>query len=224
MAVRALTSAAVIGTLCAGTVIAVALVGWFSYQVFRQNGRILARLDMMEAELSKTRDGRSEGPGLAVGTTAPSFLLPDLSTKLLVSLDHLMGEYRPVLLIFSDPECRPCRDMLPDVVRWESAHRTRLTIVVVSRGSDEANRSKFDQHRPRNVLLQQDREVAAAYNVPGTPAAVLIAIDGSIASSVAMGAQAIAALISMVKTEPVSAANNLTNKPAQTMDGNPRLH
>ncbi len=48
--------------------------------------------------------------GLAVGTTAPDFALPDTAGRML-SLSALRG--RNVLLLFGSPHCDPCRRLLP---------------------------------------------------------------------------------------------------------------
>jgi protein-disulfide isomerase len=66
----------------------------------------------------------------------------------------------------------------------------------------EANRAKITEHGLTNVLLQQDREVAEAYQVLGTPTAVLVQPDGTIGSSLALGADAIAALVAQLVSAP----------------------
>jgi hypothetical protein len=48
------------------------------------------------------------------------------------------------------------------------------------------------------VLVQQDREVQSAYGVRDTPSAVVVTADGSIGSAVAVGAEAIAALVDRI--------------------------
>jgi len=53
-----------------------------------------------------------------------------------------------------------------------------LTIALISRGTPEANRAKMSEHGLTYVLLQQDREVATAYQVQGTPTAVIVRADG----------------------------------------------
>jgi hypothetical protein len=51
------------------------------------------------------------------------------------------------------------------------------------------------------VLIQQDREVQFAYAVRDTPSAVLVTADGSIGSPVAVGPEAIAALVDRIATQ-----------------------
>jgi peroxiredoxin len=65
------------------------------------------------------------------------------------------------------------------------------------------------------VLLQKDREVAQAYQVTGTPSAVLIQRDGTIGSLLAQGGDAIRALISKALNPPVQAQLAMAAAPAQ---------
>jgi thiol-disulfide isomerase/thioredoxin len=96
----------------------------------------------------------------------------------------------PLLLTFTDPGCGPCTALLPQLSEWEHELRGRATFVTISRGSADQNLKKY-AHRPGTVLLQQDREIATAYQAHGTPSAVLIDTGGRIASPVAAGAGAI---------------------------------
>jgi thioredoxin-related protein len=68
-------------------------------------------------------------------------------------------------------------------------------VVVITEGERDENRRLFAPHRIERVLLQSEREIADAYQAFGTPAAVVVEPDGSIGSSLAMGADAIRALI-----------------------------
>jgi hypothetical protein len=51
--------------------------------------------------------------------------------------------------------------------------------------------------------VQQDREVAQVYQVDGTPAAVLVQPDGTIGSPLALGEEAIRALVARTVIPPV---------------------
>jgi len=104
---------------------------------------------------------------------------------------------------------------LPDVARWDREHAETVTVALVSRGSHEANRIKIGEHRLRYVFVQKDREVAEAYRASGTPSAVLIGLDGMIASSVVMGARAIADLVATAgRTASLPANGKYKNTPA----------
>jgi peroxiredoxin len=135
------------------------------------------------------------GSGLKAGTPAPVFQLPDLQGRM-VSLQEYRG--RRVLLFFSDPQCGPCDELAPQLVRL---HRERahdgLGVIVVGRGSAEENRRKAEQHGMEFPVLLQDRKwkVSKEYDMLVTPAAFLIAEDGVIAKEPAVGRDAIMALV-----------------------------
>jgi peroxiredoxin/uncharacterized membrane protein YphA (DoxX/SURF4 family) len=181
-----------------GAVLLVALVVQtrFLGQLLAQNGRLILRLE----ELERSATGHVAAPppqptvGLPVGTRAPEFSLAGLHGETL-TLASLTAAGLPVLLVLGDPGCGPCNAMLPDVGRWQREHAGRLTVAVVTRGTRVANRSKAAEHGLGRVLLQKDRELADSYKAPATPSAVVVSPDGLIASPVAEGAPAIAALV-----------------------------
>src|SRR5436305_11510884 len=160
----------------------VAALARFTFELLKQNGRILQRLDQLEA-----------GAPAQARAAAP-FTLPDLDGNL-ASLDGLRALRRPTLLLFTDPDCGPCSALMPEIGEWQREYAAQLTIAVVSRGSADANRAKAEEHGIERVLLQQDREVALSYDAPATPSAVLVAADGTLAGEPAPGADAIRALV-----------------------------
>jgi len=133
---------------------------------------------------------------------APAFALPGLYGET-ITLDFLRASGKPVLLLFSDPGCGPCSALLPEVGRWQRDYAGKLTVALISRGSVEANRAKVSEHGVSRVLLQQEREVAEAYRGRGTPGAVLVRPDGMIGSPLALGADAIRALVAGAVGLPV---------------------
>src|SRR6266496_2480668 len=91
--------------------LAILVGGWLGWQLLRQNGRILLRLDELEKRLNELEFGGADEPeGLPVGSDAPSFELADLSGER-KSLGQFRGQ--PVLLIFFNPECGFCCEMMP---------------------------------------------------------------------------------------------------------------
>jgi peroxiredoxin/uncharacterized membrane protein YphA (DoxX/SURF4 family) len=187
-----------------GLSVAVVLLGWFSFELLRQQGRILYRLETLEGSPGRTHANTRPPPGLHVGTAAPDFELVNLEGGT-ASLTTLLRHGKPVLLVFSDPGCGPCEELLPEVGRWQREHGDRLTIALVSAGSVEANEGKRGANRLGLVLLQKDREVAISYESYGTPSAVLISEDGQIASPIARGADEIrAALASATGTAVIA--------------------
>src|SRR6266446_9678453 len=184
-------------------------MGWLLFHILRQQGRLLLRIEAIESRLGEAgfapmavQEAGEERLGLAVGTQAPGFRLPDLYGEL-ITLEALRSAGLAVVLFFTDPNCGPCAAILSEVSRWQRDYVNKLTIAVVSRGTPQANRSKADEHGITHVLLQQDREVAAAYQASATPSAVLIGRDGTIGSPLAQGADAIRGLVARAVGLPV---------------------
>jgi len=194
--------------------------GWVIFQMMSQQGRLLLRMEVLEGRLAEA--GLAPAPaagaagataGLAVGSPAPSFVLPTLSGET-TRLEALRALGKPVVLLFSDPGCGPCNALLPEVGRWQRENGAKLVVTLISRGTVEANRPKATEYGLTHVLLQKDREVAEAYQASGTPSAVLIRRDAAIGSPLAQGAEAIGALIATALspagpgTLPMAAATN----------------
>src|ERR1700733_5488835 len=77
--------------------VVIAAEGWLTFHLLRQNGRLLLRMDALESNAGASS-------GLPIGSPAPAFELPALSSSSILSLETLQAERRPVVLIFSDPE------------------------------------------------------------------------------------------------------------------------
>jgi peroxiredoxin/uncharacterized membrane protein YphA (DoxX/SURF4 family) len=201
----ALSTAQLLGFL-GGVVVLALLAGQWTFLVhlLRQNGRLLVRLEAVEATLAEgssvvapSTNGTPvhQAEGLPVGSEAPDFSLSGLHGETL-TLEALRSSGNPIMALFTDPNCGPCNAMLPDVGRWQEEHANKLTLALVSRGEVEENKTKAQEHGLRNVLLQKDWEVSESYEVRGTPSAVLISPDGKVASPVAGGAEGIRGLLS----------------------------
>ena len=178
----------------------------------------------MEATLA---DGSSVAPsqngtpvhqaeGLPVGSEAPDFSLSGLHGETL-TLDALRSSGKPVMALFTDPGCGPCNALLPEVGSWQEEHAKKLTLALISRGEVEENKTKASEHGLRNVLLQKDWEVSEAYQVGGTPSAVLIGPEGKVASPVAGGAEGIRGLLSYAVGERAQ----LPMQPQEQSQGQP---
>jgi methylamine dehydrogenase accessory protein MauD len=193
-----------LGVALAALALAV-IEAWFLLNLLPQQGRILGRLENLEAALDL-----GPGSGLPVGRPAPDFELSSLTGERW-SVAKLCSPGRRILLFFTNPNCRPCDDILPDVARWQRQHAERVTIAVISHGAIEINRAKAEKHDLRTVLVQKDREVNEAYDVGATPAAVLVGADGRIASRIANGADAIEELVQQAVSGVAYAPMKLTN-------------
>jgi peroxiredoxin/uncharacterized membrane protein YphA (DoxX/SURF4 family) len=199
----ALSTAQLLGLL-GGVLVLSLLAGqwWFLVHLLRQNGRLLVRLEAVEATLAEgpsvlgpSQNGTPvpQAEGLAVGTEAPEFSLYGLHGETL-TLEALRSSGKTVMMLFTDPGCGPCNALLPEIGRWQEEHANKLTLALISRGEVEENKTKAQEHGLRNVLLQKDWEVSESYEVRGTPSAVLISSDGKVATPVAGGAEGIRGL------------------------------
>ena len=174
----------------------VAAQWWFLLGLLKQNGRLSMRLEALEDRLPE------EPPaGLPLGDTAPDFELPNLQGQKL-TLDALRAPGKPVLLLFSDPNCGPCTAMFADVGRWQQEYAEKLTVALVSRGEPEEHAISTSEHGLTNVLLQEDWEISDAYGVDSTPSAVLVQPDGTIASPVLEGVDAVRDFLATRVEEP----------------------
>jgi peroxiredoxin len=185
--------------------------GWVLYGLLRQNGRMLLRIDALEAAL----DGAAERPsgrvfadrslaksrinrsGLAKGTAAPDFRLPMLDGG-----EATLAAYagRRLLLVFSDPSCAPCMALLPKL--QAASRQSDVAILVISRGGIDANRRKLaDCNVVLPVALQAHWEISRLYAKFVTPVAYLIDEQGRIAADPAEGGTAILTLLSIGEAE-----------------------
>ena len=172
----------------------------FLLKLLGQNGRILMRLEAMQqgrgAGATPSPDEVPTQPsvGLPVGDAAPDFELRGLRGEAL-TLASLRAAEKPVMLLFTDPDCGPCTAMLPELRRWQKEYDEELIFSLVSRGTVEENRAKSTEHGLRGLLLQDDWEVSEAYGVESTPSAVFVRPDGTIGSPVLEGADSISAFL-----------------------------
>lgn len=218
------------------TWIVVLALCWLGWQLLRQNGRLLLRLEAIEERLNEMEFGGPAAPeGLPVGLAAPEFDLPDLAGE-----RRSLAQFRdqPLLLIFFNPDCGYCREMAPKLATVaagfqpavkggilppgiqalspESLERSKDSVhseagsaglearlngkqgcptprlLIFTTGDAEKNRQFFRDHNITSpILLQNDGEVAKAYQANGTPTGYLINAEGKIASELAVGGEAL---------------------------------
>jgi len=191
----------------AGLVVGLAVLGvlaaqsWMLLNLIKQNGRLLMRVEALEwgpgggaATSPNGSVATQPSLGLPIGDTAPDFELPGLQGETL-TLESLRSAGKPVMLLFTDPNCGSCTAMLPEIRRWQKEHAEELTISLVSQGTVEENRAKSTEHGLRGVLMEQDRGVSEAYDVEASPSAVLVRPDGTIGSPVLEGPADISGLL-----------------------------
>jgi peroxiredoxin len=209
----------VIGTAC-----------WFGWQLLRQNGRMLLRVEALEKRLDELKIGGGEEPaGLPLDSPAPDFDLTDLAGQ-----GHTLAQYRgqPLLLVFFNPACGFCRELAPKLATLflpspsrakndeETLTEPKPRLLVISTGDLEQNRKFFNENQITGVvLLQKEMEVATAYQASGTPTGYLISPEGKIASDLAVGAEAVLAL--QTGQSKIKNHNSKIDQ-APAVDGDPR--
>lgn len=172
---------------------------WLIMHLFEQNGRLILRLDVVElhmrnAGLIELPAARATARGLKIGTPAPAFALNDLHGKTM-TLAAALAAGKPTLLVFSDVACGPCQTLMPTLERWHRDYGGDLNFLMVSRGGPEEHRQKLPGRFSIPVLIESDRRVADSYLATATPSAVLISVEGRVASDLMLGAEQISSLI-----------------------------
>lgn len=181
--------AAVIGVILAGII----LTGWGL--IFR----LQRRLASLESGLSTVGFTLSSGAslltaGLAVGTRAPGFCLSTLGGKT-TTLDSLRCAGKPIVLVFTDTQCGPCKRLLPKLRQWQGEYASHLQIVNIRSGTLVANHANGAAHDVQNVLQSTGDDLVQAYRVHVLPSAVMIRVDGTVGDALAVGEGAIGSLI-----------------------------
>ncbi len=135
----ALTGGVLILALAAATAAAV-------LTLLRQNGRLMLRVDELEARVGGVGDpawAEQEAPdGLPVGTPAPEFSLSGLYGES-ITLKALIAAEKPLVLLFTDPACGPCNALLPQIAAWQTEHADDLTLAVLTRGAPTTTARRF---------------------------------------------------------------------------------
>jgi uncharacterized membrane protein YphA (DoxX/SURF4 family)/peroxiredoxin len=121
-------------------------------------------------------------PGIPLGSPAPGFSLRGLRGET-VTLDSLRDRGRPILLVFANPGCDSCIELLPQVGRWQRTLAERLTIAVVSGGDPRDHEHWVREYGIEDVLLQERYELIEAYRIRGVPSAVIVTRDGTVGSN-----------------------------------------
>jgi thiol-disulfide isomerase/thioredoxin len=122
-----------------------------AWQLLRQNGRILLRLEEFEKHLNR---------------------LPRLDGHGELALSELRGKH--VLLVFSSPHCGPCNALAPELEKFHRRH-PEPELLMISKGEPKENRAKVKEHGLTfSIVLQQQWEISRRYAMFATPVACLI--------------------------------------------------
>ena len=186
--------------------IALAVHVWLLVHLRAQQDRMGDRLDALSTRIwARAAEKVDQAPeavdqsyeaalNALAGKAAPDFALPELGGAR-VTLNALLAPAKPLLLVFTDPRCGPCYELLPDLGGWQRVYGDRLTIALVSAGEPRTNIAMTAEYGIRPVLLQDEREVGEDYGLIQAPAAVVIQPDGQVSAGPRYGAKAIRQLV-----------------------------
>ena len=174
----------------------------FSYLLFKQNGRILIRLEAIERDLVAERFGQisqqraaqqethdDEHQADPSGTVAPEFTLPRIDGRGSLSLSAYLG--RPHILIFTSSGCAPC-DVLVRRLSQLSQKSVEKQILIVARGSVESYRRTLAEMELRApVVVQSGWQISRLYGTFDLPSAYSLDEEGQLTSGVVRGSEAI---------------------------------
>ena len=168
--------------------------------LMRSHGRLLVEVDTLRRSLEAagidvTPEQTLVELGRDPGTPAPDFAA-ETATGQRISLAELLEPGLPLLLTFTSPGCGPCAALLPVLSGWQDEHASAFSFATIS----------------------ADSAVYEAYQVTGTPSAVLISADGQIASYLAAGAEAIEQLLDSALRGERETDGPLIGAPAPSFD------
>ena len=170
---------------------------WIMFYFFlKQQGRLLLRLDDLEANLGLR--GRAQDvapPGLKVGT--PITLPPSLRfvDGKLARQDDFKG--KRLLLIYWSPTCGYCSQIAPDLALLQrSLGENHVGLLFLSRGDVTANRELADKYGLTSpiLLIEESMGISECFKGLGTPSAYLLDEQGKVARTLAVGAKQVPAL------------------------------
>src|SRR5262249_25447582 len=78
--------------------------------------------------------------------------------------------------------CSACHFLLPNLARWQTTLRDRITIALVGAGTKKELREFAEAYGLSNLLVQDEAETFHAYRAASTPSVVIVAPAGTIAT------------------------------------------
>jgi peroxiredoxin len=169
------------------------------YQLVKQQGRILLRLDALERGATTSDHDSSVShehfgfEGLPSGAVFPGFELPDLSGKTRALADF-RGER--LLLIHWSFKCGFCEAIAEDLASLEADfEKQNAQIVLLASGDESFNREHATRHGLKAVtLLLKGQQIPEPFEQQGTPVAYFLDERAQVAAPFASGADEVLAL------------------------------
>ena len=190
------------------------------YQVIKQQGRMLLRMDTLEGRLGFINNALGQGAyqeaaGLDLGTPIEPFRLKDLTGQE-VSLEDFRG--KRILLINWSPNCGFCINMTADLAYLQpDLEKRNIQLILACHGSTEANHDLAEEHGLRcPMLLQTVSYFIREFEELGTPSAYLLDEQGLVASPLVIGSEAILNLVDAVEDNPARARRLPGEQPLST--------
>jgi len=180
------------------------------YQLVKQQGRILLRLDALERGATASETD-SIGPhehavfeGLPSGTAFPNFELPDLSGETRALADFLG---KRIVLIHWNFECGFCEAIADDLAGLETdLEKQNTQIVLLASGDESFNREHAARHGLKAlVLLLKEREIPKPFEHQGTPVAYFVDERAQVAAPFASGADQVLGLARRIASSAAEA-------------------
>jgi peroxiredoxin len=160
------------------------------YQLLKQHGRILLRVDRLEhnARPGFVASAEDSGPtGLSVGTQFPAFRYFDLAGKV-VELTDVVG--KRTLIVHWSTGCSVCMEMARDLALFEDAFaKAKAQLILLSSDDATALRKYSRQLGLKSpILLGKDgTEALELFSDFGTPAPYLLDERGRVAHPLVVG-------------------------------------
>ncbi len=178
------------------------------YQLVKQQGRILLRLDALESGAPAwDRDSVAAAEhdhvgGLPLGTVFPDFEFPDLSGDI-----RALADFRGqrLLLIHWSFDCGFCEAIAEDLAGLEAdLEKQKAQIILLASGDETSNREHAARHGLKApILLLKEQPVPEPFSHRGTPVAYFVDEEARVAAPFAGGADEVLRLARRIANSSV---------------------
>ena len=179
--------ALVVSTAALGTT---AWLAALALKLMRRNGELLQAAG--DSGILSAAARPPSGPG--GNTVALEFDLPDAGGESW-TLDRLVKPGRHLALVSVDPNCGPCRALLPELATWLGRNDGSPLDVVLLSGDAAATVGECSSNGVHVPVLAADRQTLAAYGLSATPAVVVVGPDRRFKAGPAGGRTAVLELL-----------------------------